>query len=115
APAMADVDIGVLLPLSGKGASYGLHQKVALQMASERLEKEGGMKGEKVNFIIYDTRGENAEAISLTRRLIHNDEVLAIIGPYFSAETEVAFPLAVRGNTPIITASSAKPGIAAKN
>ena len=59
--------------------------------------------------------GENAEAISLTRRLIHNDKVLAILGPFFSAETEVAFPIAVQGKTPIMTASSAKPGITAKN
>jgi len=115
ASAVADINIGVLLPLSGKGASYGQHQKVAIDMATEKLAKEGGIGGEKVNFIAYDTRGENAEAINLTRRLVHNDKVLAIIGPYFSAETEVSFPLAVRGETPIITASSAKPGIAAKN
>src|SRR5690554_1323150 len=95
--ALADVKIGVLLPLSGKGASYGQHQQTAIEMALERLEKEGGIKGEKVELVVYDTRGENAEAISLTRRLIYNDEVLAIIGPFFSAETEVAFPVAVKG------------------
>ncbi|TFY97420.1 ABC transporter substrate-binding protein [Ramlibacter rhizophilus] len=113
--AWADVKIGVLMPLSGKGASYGQHQEVALKMAQEQLEKSGGIKGEKVQFITYDTRGENAEAISLTRKLIHSDKVLAVIGPFFSAETEVAFPIAVQGKTPIITASAAKPGIAAKN
>jgi branched-chain amino acid transport system substrate-binding protein len=112
--AAADVTIGVLLPLSGKGASYGQHQQTAITMALEQLQ-QSGIKGEKVKVITYDTRGENAEAISLTRRLIHNDKVLAIIGPFFSAETEVAFPVAVQGKTPIMTASSAKPGIAAKN
>jgi branched-chain amino acid transport system substrate-binding protein len=113
--AWADVKIGVLMPLSGKGASYGQHQEFALKMALEQLEKSGGIKGEKIQIVQYDTRGENAEAISLTRKLIHNDKVLAIIGPYFSAETEVAFPVAVQGKTPIITASAAKPGIATKN
>lgn len=113
--AWADVKIGVLLPLSGKGASYGQHQEVAMKMALEELEKAGGIKGEKVSFITYDTRGENAEAINLTRKLIHNDKVLAVIGPFFSAETEVTFPIANQGKTPIITASAAKPGIAAKN
>ncbi|WP_167772598.1 ABC transporter substrate-binding protein [Ramlibacter henchirensis] len=112
--ALADIRIGVLMPLSGKGASYGQHQEVAMKMAQQELEK-GGIKGEKVQFIVYDTRGENAEAISLTRKLIHNDKVLAIIGPFFSAETEVAFPVGVQGKTPIITASAAKPGIATKN
>lgn len=114
APALADVKIGLLMPLSGKGASYGQHQQIAMQMALEELAKTG-IKGEKVETVVYDTRGENAEAISLTRKLIANDKVLAIIGPFFSAECEVAFPIAVQNKTPIVTASSAKPGIAAKN
>jgi branched-chain amino acid transport system substrate-binding protein len=113
-PALADVRIGVLLPLSGKGASYGQHQDVAIKMALEQLEKTG-IKGEKVDLVVYDTRGENSEAINLTRKLIFNDKVLAIIGPFFSAECEVAFPIAVLGKTPIVTASSGKPGIATKN
>jgi branched-chain amino acid transport system substrate-binding protein len=113
-PACADVKIGILMPLSGKGASYGQHQETAMKMALEELEKSG-IKGEKVEAVVYDTRGENAEAINLTRKLIANDKVLAIIGPFFSAECEVAFPIAVQNKTPIITASSAKPGIAAKN
>ncbi|MDB5999842.1 MAG: Amino acid/amide transporter substrate-binding protein family [Rhizobacter sp.] len=112
--AMADVKIGVLLPMSGKGASYGLQQQVALKMATDELAKNG-VKGEKLQLVIYDTRGENTEAINLTRRLVSTDKVLAIIGPYLSAETEVAFPVAVQGKTPIITASAAKPGIATKN
>jgi branched-chain amino acid transport system substrate-binding protein len=113
-PALADVKIGVLMPLSGKGASYGQHQDIAMKMALEELQKTS-LKGEKIEAIVYDTRGENAEAINLTRKLIFNDKVLAIIGPFFSAECEVTFPIAVQGKTPIITASSAKPGIATKN
>lgn len=113
--ALADVKIGVLMPLSGKGSAYGTKQEVALKMALEQIEKMGGIKGEKVQVIAYDTRGENTEAINLTRKLVYNDQVLAIIGPFFSAECEVAFPIAVQGKTPIMTASSAKPGIAAKN
>jgi branched-chain amino acid transport system substrate-binding protein len=113
--AQAEIKIGVLMPLSGKGAAYGQKQEVALKMAMEQIEKAGGIKGEKVEFVRYDTRGENAEAINLTRKLVHNDKVLAIIGPFFSAECEVAFPIAAQAKTPIMTASSAKPGIAAKN
>src|ERR1700761_7463370 len=113
-PASAQVKIGILMPLSGKGASYGQHQETAVKMALEEIAKTG-IKGEKLEAVIYDTRGENAEAINLTRKLISNDKVLAIIGPFFSAECEVTFPIGVQNKTPIITASSAKPGIAAKN
>jgi len=31
-------------------------------------------------------RGENTEAINLTRKLISTDNVLAVVGPQFSAE-----------------------------
>jgi branched-chain amino acid transport system substrate-binding protein len=113
-PARADSKIGILMPLSGKGASYGQHQEIAMKMALEELEK-AGIKGEKLEAVVYDTRGENSEAINLTRKLIANDKVLAIVGPFFSAECEVAFPIAAQNKTPIITASSAKPGIATKS
>jgi branched-chain amino acid transport system substrate-binding protein len=112
--ARAEVKLGVLLPLSGKASAYGLTQEVGMRMAEAELEKLR-IKGEPVRLVVYDTRGDNAEAINLTRKLIHTDRVLAIFGPFFSAECEVAFPIAVQGKTPIMTASSAKPGVAAKN
>src|SRR5262249_37058423 len=114
APLFAEVKIGVLLPLSGKGSAYGMHQEIAMKMAQEELEKTG-IKGEPVKLIVYDTRGDNTEAINLTKKLIHTDRVLAVVGPLFSAEPELAFPIAGQGKPPIIPASSAKPGIAAKN
>jgi branched-chain amino acid transport system substrate-binding protein len=106
-PAAAQPKIGVLMPLSGKGASYGAHQQVAIKMFQD--------KGEALKLVIYDTRGENTDAINLTRKLIGSDGVVAIVGPLFSGESEVTFPVAVQGKTPIITPTSAKPGIAAAN
>lgn len=112
--ATADVTIGVLTPLSGKGASYGQQQKNAITMFLDKYADIGGPAG-KLQLVIYDTRGDNAEAINLTRKLIDSDQVLAIVGPQFSGEAEVAFPLAARGQTPIITPMAAKAGIAAAN
>jgi branched-chain amino acid transport system substrate-binding protein len=111
--ASADVTLGVLVPASGKGASYGIQQQSAIEMFMERYADIG--KSGKLKLITYDTRGENTEAINLTRKLISTDNVLAVVGPQFSAEAEVAFPLAVRGETVILTPMAAKPGIAAAN
>jgi branched-chain amino acid transport system substrate-binding protein len=112
--AKADVAIGVLIPSSGKGASYGQQQQNAINMFLEKYADIGGKAG-KMKLVIYDTRGENTDAINLTRKLIDTDQVVAIIGPQFSAEAEVAFPLAVRGETPMVTPMAAKAGIAAAN
>jgi len=111
--ASADVTLGVLVPASGKGASYGIQQQSAIEMFMERYSDLG--KSGKLKLITYDTRGENTEAINLTRKLISTDNVLAVVGPQFSAEAEVAFPLGVRGETVILTPMAAKPGIATAN
>lgn len=112
--ARADVSIGVLMPLSGKGAAYGAQQQNAIKTFMEKYAELGGKAG-KLTLVIYDTRGDNTEAINLTRKLIESDQVDAIIGPQFSGEAEVTFPLAVRGETPMITPMAAKAGIAAAN
>ena len=113
-PAQADVAIGILIPSSGKGASYGQQQQNAINMFLEKYAELGGKAG-NMKLVIYDTRGENTDAINLTRRLIDSDQVVAIVGPQFSAEAEVVFPLAVRGETPMVTPMAAKAGIAAAN
>ena len=110
--AHADVTLGVLIPSSGKGAAYGTQQQNAIDMFMEKYSDLGAAG--KLKLDIYDTRGENPEAINLTRKLVGSN-VVAIVGPQFSAEAEVAFPLAVRGETPIITPMAAKPGIAGAN
>jgi branched-chain amino acid transport system substrate-binding protein len=111
--AQADITIGILMPTSGFGAGFGAEEQGSIDMFMERYSDLG--PAGKLKIIIYDTRGEPAQAISLTRKLIDTDKVLAIVGPYFSGESEAAFPVANRAETPIVTPSSAKPGIAAAN
>jgi branched-chain amino acid transport system substrate-binding protein len=112
--AVADVSIGILVPSSGKGAAYGQQQQNAITMFMEKYADIGGKAG-KLKLVIYDTRGENTEAINLSRKLMDSDQVEAIIGPQFSAEAEVAFPLSLRGETMMITPMAAKAGIASAN
>ncbi len=110
--ALADVTIGVLIPTSGRASGYGQQMQVAINMFSEKYLDLG--KAGKLKLDILDTRGEVPEAINLTRKLIGSDAV-AIVGPQLSAEVEVVFPLGVRGQMPIISAMSAKPGLASAN
>lgn len=112
--ASADVRVGILVPLTGAGSRYGQEQRVAVDMFLEKYSDLGGAAGKLVP-IIYDTRWSGTEAISLTRKLINSDQVAVIVGPMSSGESEVAFPVANRMQTPIITPTAAKPGIAAAN
>jgi branched-chain amino acid transport system substrate-binding protein len=112
--AYADVKIGILTPLTGAGSRYGQEQRVAIDMFLEKYSDLGGAAGKLVP-IIYDTRWSGTEAISLVRKLIDSDQVEVIVGPMSSSESEVALPVANRMETPIITPTAAKPGIATAN
>jgi branched-chain amino acid transport system substrate-binding protein len=109
-----DVRIGILMPLTGAGSKWGQEQKVAVEMFMEKYDQLG-TAAEKLVPFIYDTRWNGAEAISLTRKLIDSDQAAVIVGPMSSGESEVAFPVANRMETPIITPTAAKLGIAAAN
>src|SRR4051812_1600438 len=111
--ALADVTIGVLAPLTGRIATYGVQFAGAVKMFEEQHGKLNDK--DRLKFVVYDTRGDATETISLTRKLISGDNAVLIVGPLLSFEAEVAFPVAVQAKTPIISPSSAKPGVAAAN
>lgn len=110
-----EVKIAALLPFSGPVATLGLQQREALAIALEEINAAGGVGGVPIKLIIYDTAGKNEQAILSLRKAIEQDNVIAVLGPFLSSEAQVAFPVANRAGVPIISASSAAPGIAAAN
>lgn len=110
-----EIRIGFIIPQAGPIGFHGRQQMLALELVQEDLAKQGNIAGLKLKPIVYDSQSKPQEAINAARRLIARDNVLAIIGPFLSAEAEVTFPVVNQAAIPTISPSSAKPGIAAKN
>jgi branched-chain amino acid transport system substrate-binding protein len=110
-----EVKLGYLLEKSGFGASEGAEEEIALALAVDEINKAGGVSGVPLKPVIYDTGSKPDQAISLARKLIHEDKVLAIIGPGFSSLAEVTFPIAVREKIVMVSQLSTKPGMTEKN
>ena len=72
--------IGGLFAVTGPAAWLGDPEKKALELMVERVNKEGGINGHKVEAIIYDTQGDPQIAVLKARRLVTKDRVMAIIG-----------------------------------
>lgn len=107
------VKLGAIYSITGKGAEWGEHSKIATDLAVEEINKAGGIGGVPVEVLVQDTGTEVGPAISLARKLILEDKVLAILGPCFSSEFEALAPLLDRLKTMIVSQCSAKPGISA--
>lgn len=92
-----EIVIGNLLPLSGTAASLGKIGQQARDMAVEEINEAGGIKsmdGAKIRMVYADSKGDSAEGVTQTEKLITQDEVQLITGCYQSgvcmASTEVA-------------------------
>jgi len=109
------IKIGALIPLTGFASGFGQNQKVGLELAVEEINKAGGIKGDTLEVITYDTESKGEKAIFGFRRLATQDKVLAVLGPFLSTEAEVCFPLANKYEIISFSASAAKPGLAAKH
>jgi branched-chain amino acid transport system substrate-binding protein len=108
-----EIVVGFMVPLTKKGASYGVQSRAATEVAVEEINAAGGIGGRKLTIITKDTEGDNALAIQLARQLIDKDQVVANHGPQWSAEAEAVFPICERSKILCFSPTSTKPGVSA--
>ena len=85
APALADITIGVSIPLTGPTSALGIPSKNGIALWPTSIA------GEKLNVIILDDATDTTLAVKNTRRFITEDKVDLIIG---SAATPLAAAMA---------------------
>jgi branched-chain amino acid transport system substrate-binding protein len=94
-----EIRIGISLGLSGGYAGPSQRQLWGLLMAIEDINAAGGIYvkeyGKKlpIRLIYYDDRGDSATAIKLYERLITEDKVHILLGPYGSGTTLAVAPV----------------------
>lgn len=102
----AEIKIGALFAVSGPASFLGLPEKQTLELMVEEVNENGGINGEKVKLIVYDTRGVDAEARKKFLRLAKKDRVSVIVGPTTSGETLAIKDLADKMKMPLISCAS---------
>jgi branched-chain amino acid transport system substrate-binding protein len=74
------IRIGSFGPLTGPGYLYGRLVMNGVEAVFDRVNAQGGIHGRRLVLTREDDRCEPAAAIAATRKLIHQDQVFAIIG-----------------------------------
>ena len=74
-----DIKIGQTIPHSGPGSLYGVLGRVG-EAYFQMLNEKGGINGRKVKFISADDAYSAPKAVEQTRRLVEQEEVLALYG-----------------------------------
>ena len=88
APAQSPLRIGASLSLTGTYAKPGLYGREGYVLCQKHLNEGAGVLGRPIEFVIYDDRSDPQTGVRLYEKLITEDRVDAVLGPYSSAITE---------------------------
>lgn len=106
AMAAAPIRIGALFAVTGPASFLGEPEKNTLELLVKEINAKGGVKGSKVELVVYDTQGDATKAVQLANKLIRNDKVVAIIGPSTTGETMAVIPIVEKEQIPLVSCAA---------
>lgn len=106
-----EIVLGAAVSLTGKYTTNGEHTKNGYDLAVKLINERGGVKvagkSYKLRIIYYDDESTSARAAQLAERLIKQDNVKYMLGPYSSGLTKAIAPVTEKYKIPMIEANGA--------
>ncbi len=103
--------LGAAVSLTGKYSTNGKNTKDGYDLAVERVNQLGGVKvggkSYKLKVVYYDDESTSARGAQLVERLISQDGVQFVLGPYSSALTKAIAPVTEKYKIPMVEANGA--------
>ena len=104
-----EVEVGLLVPLSGLYARFGASTRMGAEMAVESINAEGGIKslgGAKLKLIVLDSGDTAEKAKSAAQRMVSEyPNMVAVSGSYLSTLTLATSEVTERAHLPMLTLS----------
>ena len=100
------VKIGALFSVTGPASFLGEPERNTAEMMVADINKAGGIKGRKLELIVYDTQGDATKAVQGVNKLIKDDKVVAIIGPSTTGDSMAVIPVVEKAEIPLISCAA---------
>ena len=101
-----DIVVGTSVALTGKYARTGQEQLQGFQMWIDEVNARGGLLGQKVSLVHYDDESKPETGAKLYEKLITDDKVDLLIGPYSSDVTMAASTVVEKHNFPMVSSGA---------
>ncbi len=103
------VVVGVVLPLTGAQAAYGVSARSGIELAVRQVNTSGGVLKRRVQAIFIDDQSDQVQAVAATQRLITKENASLIIGELSSGPSMAMAQIAQRARIPMISPSATAP------
>ena len=105
------IKIGFFAPITGPAAADGLSAKNAVELGLKEVNDSGGIRGKKVELIVYDDRLKAEEAVAIANKLIEKDKVVGVASGSYSGPTRVAAPIFQKAGMPMVAGYAVHPDV----
>ena len=109
------ITFGVAVSLTGRYAVNGKHTKNGYDLAVKMINEKGGLTvgGKKYKLAVkyYDDESTAARATQLAERLIQQDKIKFVLGPYSSGMTKAIAPVMEKYKIPMVEGNGASRSI----
>ena len=105
------IQIGALLSVTGGLAGVGIPERDGVLFAAKVINERGGINGRPIKIILEDDGSNPDAAIPKINKLIHGDNVLAVIGPTGIAQTVAVGAITQPIKLPIVAFAGLGPDI----
>jgi len=107
--------LGAAVSLTGKYSTNGKNTKDGYDLAVKTINDKGGVKvggkAYKLKVVYYDDESTSARGAQLVERLISQDQVDFVLGPYSSALTKAIAPITEKYKMPMVEGNGADRGL----
>lgn len=112
-PAFAQeaIKIGFFAPITGPVAADGASAKQSVELAVKDINAAGGIKGKKIELIVYDDRLNPQEAVAIANKLIEKDQVVGVVSGSYSGPTRVTAPIFAKAGVPMVAGYAVHPDV----
>ena len=107
--------IGAAVSATGSNGKTGEYQTEAYKLWEELVNQRGGLLGRPVKMIIYDDASDPTTGAKLYEKLITEDKVDLVLGPYASSVTMAASTVTEKYKFPMLTAGASASDIWKRN
>ncbi len=104
-----EIKVGVVLDITGAGASLGVPERQTVEMLAEQVNAAGGITGRKLKLFIEDNQSTEDGAAKATSKLLNTEKVDILLGASRTGPSLAMRPLAEKAEKPMISfAANAK-------
>lgn len=102
----APYKIGAIFSVTGDNSPLGEPEKDTALLLEERINKKGGINGHPVRIIIEDDAGQETKTVLAAKKLVEQDNVVAVVGPTLSGTSLAIVGYMEQKHVPLISCAA---------